>query len=295
MTSIDLETEKNLPTFGGHHLKETIYDVLASVIGSAACVYSGQPFDTVKVRLQVNPGEFSGFLDCLRKTARGEGITALWGGSTPAFMGAISENVMAFATNGLLKRVFHTGEENKSVFEPFFCGGVTGLFSATVLCPCDVVKCRTQVNGARGVSVGAASLAHKIWHTNGFRGLYRGFSSQLMRDVPFYASFFGSYEIICQALKEHTDLTETSVYFVAGGLSGQIGWVASIAPDTVKSRIQTADVPMSIAQTTREIVTSKGVRGLFVGVDAAVIRAFPANAALFVAYELSREAFSGML
>ena len=30
-------------------LKATIKDVFASIVGSAACVYTGQPFDTVKV------------------------------------------------------------------------------------------------------------------------------------------------------------------------------------------------------------------------------------------------------
>jgi len=31
------------------HIKEAAKDVLASVVGSAMCVYTGQPFDTVKV------------------------------------------------------------------------------------------------------------------------------------------------------------------------------------------------------------------------------------------------------
>ena len=32
--------------------RETAKDVFASFIGASACVYTGQPFDTVKVRLQ---------------------------------------------------------------------------------------------------------------------------------------------------------------------------------------------------------------------------------------------------
>ncbi len=32
-------------------LKATIKDVIASIVGSAACVYTGQPFDTIKVLL----------------------------------------------------------------------------------------------------------------------------------------------------------------------------------------------------------------------------------------------------
>ena len=86
-------------------LKESLKDVLASVVGSAACVYSGQPFDTVKVRMQVQPGEFKNSLECFRKTMVGEGITTLWRGSVPAFIGALSENAVAFCINGNLKRL----------------------------------------------------------------------------------------------------------------------------------------------------------------------------------------------
>ena len=65
----------------------------------------------------------------------------------------------------------------------------------------------------------------------------------------------------------------------------------SIAADTVKSRIQAStdiNAP-SIRATVKDIVQSQGYRGLIRGVEVAVIRAFPANAALFMGYELSRK------
>ena len=50
---------------------DIIKDILASTIGSTACVFTGQPFDTVKVRMQVMPGEFSGPMQCFQKTFQG--------------------------------------------------------------------------------------------------------------------------------------------------------------------------------------------------------------------------------
>lgn len=47
-------------------------------------------------------------------------------------------------------------------------------------------------------------------------------------------------------------------------------------------------MPLSIMNTYRQIVRQYGIRGLFAGVEVAIIRAFPANAALFVGYEWSR-------
>lgn len=212
--------EHNLPIYGGHHFKETIYDILASMIGSAACVYTGQPFDTVKVRLQVNSQQYSGLIECFRKTIKGEGVRALWKGALPAFMGAVSENAVAFASNGLLKRLLHTPDEGgeKPFYEPFISGAITGMLSATVLCPCDIIKCRAQVNIARGLQQQSISaLVSSIWQKKGLLGFYAGFHSQILRDIPFYCSFFGSYDILCHLLKKHTDLPETSIYFMAGG------------------------------------------------------------------------------
>ena len=197
-------------------------DVLASIVGSTACVYTGQPFDTVKVRMQVQPGEFKGTIDCFRKTFKGEGITALWKGSLPALTGALSENAMAFGVNGLLKRYFFQQpdvNENRlfHYLHPFINGGITGAFTAVVLCPCDVVKCRAQLSRARGINASVRDIVLSLYQTQGIRGLYTGFAAQVMRDIPFYASFFGVYGVCCQYLKASTTWSDTSVYFVSGG------------------------------------------------------------------------------
>ena len=57
-------------------IKATIKDVVASVVGSAACVYTGQPFDTVKVRMQVS--HWSSSYECARSTFSNEGVVSLW-------------------------------------------------------------------------------------------------------------------------------------------------------------------------------------------------------------------------
>jgi hypothetical protein len=78
-------------------------------------------------------------------------------------------------------------------------------------------------------------------------------------------------------------------------IAGQVGWLMSIVQDTVKSRIQASEEKLHIRQVFRDIVRSNGYRGLFTGVEVAIIRAFPANAALFLGYEYSRKVVSGAL
>lgn len=204
-------------------------DVLASIVGSAACVYTGQPFDTVKVRMQVQSGQFKSTIDCFVQTFGKEGVAALWKGSVPALTGALGENAMAFGINGLLNRLqlFGVDDEegakawsNKSFarkIEPFVNGGITGAFTAVVLCPCDVVKCRAQVARALGQEKSVKEIIQVAFKTQGIRGLYVGFASQVMRDIPFYSSFFGTYAMCCELLRKNTSMSDTAVYFISGG------------------------------------------------------------------------------
>lgn len=202
--------------------RDTLHDVISSSVGSACCVYTGQPFDTIKVRMQLLSGETtrSGIVSIVRDTLKQGGIRSLWRGSTPAFTGQLAENCVAFAINGLLKRLFDEArDENapKSFLKPIVTGGVTGFFSSLVLCPCDVVKCRAQAQIARGGQSNVAKIVSNIVKREGVLGLWRGYLPQLLRDVPFYASFFGSYDILCHLLQKSTDWSEASIYFISGG------------------------------------------------------------------------------
>lgn len=72
----------------------SVIDTLSGVVGSLFCVYVGNPFDTVKTRLQTRPDAYSGVWNCFVRTARNEGITAFWKGATPAVISAVTENAV---------------------------------------------------------------------------------------------------------------------------------------------------------------------------------------------------------
>ena len=270
---------------------DIIKDILASTIGSTACVFTGQPFDTVKVRMQVMPGEFSGPMQCFQKTFQGEGIFSLWKGSTPALGGALSENMMAFGLNGHIQRLLQKDDGKTIVHEDLaniLSGAITGFCTAFVLCPSDVLKCRAQLNRSQGGSGKVGDITRLILKESGPTGFYRGFTVQIARDIPFYASFFGTYDLSCKTLKKYTSLPDASVYFISGGLAGQVAWIVSLPFDTMKSVIQTTTHPRTTSEVFKEIWKRQGLKGFYNGIEVAVIRAFPANAALFVGYEFSR-------
>jgi hypothetical protein len=177
-------------------MREIVKDLISSVAGSSACVYTGQPFDTVKVRLQVGAsGQYTGAFDCAKQVVQMEGALKLFSGSVPALTGAVLENATAFALNGMLKRMLGDRDnvpyEDKPFYEPFATGAVTGFTTAFVLCPCDIVKCRAQVAQELGHNHSVKQIIGAIYKQRGLLGFYSGMNAQITRDIFFYASFFG--------------------------------------------------------------------------------------------------------
>ena len=86
--------------------RDVTRDIFSASIGSVACCYTGQPFDTVKVRMQTNPTAFPSVSFTTKSIMTNEGASALWKGAVPTSLGMVAENAMAFGVNEALKRAF---------------------------------------------------------------------------------------------------------------------------------------------------------------------------------------------
>jgi hypothetical protein len=69
-------------------------------------------------------------------------------------------------------------------------------------------------------------------------------------------------------------------------MSGVAFWSSVYPVDLVKSRMQTSPERVSFLQMFNIIFRAEGVRGLYAGVGPCLVRAFPANAALFFTVDL---------
>ena len=128
----------------------------------------------------------------------------------------------------------------------------------------------------------------------GVRGLFKGLFPTMAREVPGNAAMFGVYEALKQYLAGGKDTSELGrgSLIVAGGLAGASFWVSVYPIDVVKSVIQVDDYKTpkfsGSVDAFRKIVASEGVIGLYKGFGPAMARSVPANAACFLAYEVTR-------
>jgi hypothetical protein len=119
---------------------------------------------------------------------------------------------------------------------------------------------------------------------------------QVARDSPYAFFFFGSYETSRSLLSKFNSCTVDQLsfpyLFVSGGLASSLAWALVFPIDVCKSRMQTDHAKETPALSTvmRRVLREEGVGALYRGCSAALMRAFPANAALMAGYEISRRA-----
>ena len=272
-------------------------DIFSATIGSVFCCYTGQPFDTVKVRMQTNPAVYAGIIKTVTKTSSEEGIRAFWKGAVPTAMGMAMENAMAFGVNEALKRAFPDPKkadpnERPDLSRPFLMGAITGCCSALVLLPSEVIKAKTQVQVGEHSS---GEIFRKMMKKQGIRSIFVGFEAQIMRDMPFYAFFFGSYDLLCYVFRATVpSMPDELNYFLSGGFAGMLGWTAAMPFDVPKTNVQASWNTRVIGSYFPELIRigrERGFTGLYNGLGPTLARAFPANAALFLGVEISKKAF----
>ncbi|KAM9326536.1 mitochondrial ornithine transporter 1-like [Gastrophryne carolinensis] len=285
--------------------KQVFINFTSGAMGGVACVLSGQPFDTAKVKMQTFPSMYQNFLECTVRTYQTEGLRGLYHGTVPALVANISENAVLFACYGFCQNLvsYALGLHDPSQLRDHHkatAGSLAAVFSSLVLCPTELVKCRMQtqhemrIAGHKGIPLKSTtwSIVRDILKSEGVAGLFRGLSSTWLREVPGYFFFFGGYELTKSILNRRSEEQPSPlVVTISGGVGGACFWISVYPVDSVKSRIQVlsmASQQKGFLLSLLHILRTEGLFTLYSGLMPTVVRAFPSNAALFLAYEMTK-------
>ncbi|GAA5842154.1 hypothetical protein JCM5353_002177 [Sporobolomyces roseus] len=279
----------------------------------------GHPFDTIKVRMQCSkPGTYSGPLQCLIDTVKGEGPRALYKGASPPAVGwAISDSMLMGSLHQyrLLLASIETRSNNrdegvshgsstprKKGDEPtlglslpghFASGMMAGWTVCFFITPIEHVKARLQMQmlGPK-LYTGPIDCAKQLVKERGvLRGPYIGLAGTLLFR-SWMGVMFLSYEIIQRSLNKHyPQLSPGTVNFLSGGMASNFFWVASFPFDAVKNRIMTDDLKNPKYPTWRaaakHIWKEGGPKAYYRGFLPCILRAFPTNASALFVWETS--------
>ncbi|KFO19354.1 mitochondrial ornithine transporter 2 [Fukomys damarensis] len=281
-------------------------DLAAGAAGGAACVLTGQPFDTIKVKMQTFPSLYRSLTDCFLKTYSQVGFRGFYKGTGPALMAYVSQSSVLFMCYGFcqqfVRRVAGLDTQTElSDLQTAAAGSLASGFAALALCPTELVKCRLQTMHEMKIS-GKIAKSHKtIWCVvknilikDGPLGFYHGLSTTLIQEIPGYFFYFGGYELSRTFFASGRSKDELGPVplMLSGGVAGICLWFVIFPVDCIKSRIQVLSMhgkQAGFIGTLLSVVRNEGVLTLYSGLKATLIRAIPSNAALFLAYEYSRK------
>lgn len=146
-----------------------------------------------------------------------------------------------------------------------------GDFAAcTIRVPSEIIKMRSQTS--LGENLTNMGILKETLAKEGPLGLYRGFFSTVLRDIPFSALQFPIWERLklnhFKRNKRPANVIESAYY---GAIAGAIAAFLTTPLDVAKTRIMLADKSDSLAsgkisKAIKEIFVDKGIRGLFAGV-----------------------------
>ena len=301
--------------------KEFWVDLWAGWIAGAASVLAVQPVDTTLTRMQATrlaPGVDGSARAALRVVLAEGGARALWRGAAPMTAVIPAQNALLFAGYGVGERWASRrdkdsggnpdGSSRESLL-PVFCGGVVGgVLQSFVVSPFELVKIRQQAAGG-AVTLAVSTLAGNL----GRVGLCtRGLGATLLRDGVPHGVWFAAYEWskrrMVQASRDDDDdeattsrRTDAAVPLCAGAFAAAVAWGVGYPADLVKTRVQAhaarsaaAGMMMrapGLAETCAAMLRESGgdvLRAFYRGFDLKLLRAVPASAVSFFAYEEAR-------
>lgn len=172
-------------------------------------------------------------------------------------------------------------------------GGVAGAVSTILLYPLDAAKTIRQASPGVFASVSAA-LKHRV----ATQTVYTGVWTATLGAIPSSALYFGAYETARRILARYSGDTSASllqrcVWHAAAAAAGNLVSSAVFVPkELIKQQLQyhaasgnLQHLRRSGPQVVTDILRHQGVRGLYTGYRATVLRNIPSAALRFGLYE----------
>lgn len=174
------------------------------------------------------------------------------------------------------------------------CGEIVACL---VRVPVEIAKQRRQAMLVKA-ETSSLQLLYQAFRNEGlFNGVYRGFGTTIMREVPFSFIQFPLWEYLKTQWEPSTGLSLTPISVaICGAISGGIAAGLTTPLDVIKTRIMLADTGSkntTVTKIVKSIYREKGVKGLFAGFVPRVMWITIGGAVFFGFYDLTTRLLRG--
>ncbi|CEJ54263.1 ADP,ATP carrier protein [Penicillium brasilianum] len=272
-----------------------VVDFLMGGVSAAVSKTAAAPIERVKLLIQ-NQDEmlkqgrldrkYNGIVDCFKRTSAQEGVVSLWRGNTANVIRYFPTQALNFAFRDTYKSMFAYKKERdgyaKWMMGNLASGGAAGATSLLFVYSLDYARTRlaNDAKSAKGGGDrqfnGLVDVYRKTLASDGIAGLYRGFGPSVLGIVVYRGLYFGLYDSIKPVLLVGPLEGSFLASFLLGWTVTTAAGVASYPLDTVRRRMMMTSGEAvkykSSMHAARQIVAEEGVKSLFKGAGANILR-----------------------
>ncbi|CCH43415.1 putative mitochondrial carrier protein [Wickerhamomyces ciferrii] len=247
----------------------TSNDFFISLLSGAAAGTSTDltffPIDTVKTRLQAKGGFF-----------QNGGYKGIYRGLGSAVIASAPSASLFFVTYDTMKLKlkpiisgFLPGRENLSTTITHMISASLGEITACLVrVPAEVIKQRTQTSISNS-SLDTFKILLKNENKEGLiKGFYRGWSTTILREIPFTIIQFPLYEWLKKtwAQKQKTQTVNPIQGAICGSIAGGVAAALTTPLDVLKTRIMLNESRVSVFYLAKLIFKEEGFKVFWKGI-----------------------------
>ncbi|KKF95329.1 Mitochondrial oxaloacetate transport protein [Ceratocystis platani] len=238
-------------------MSTTLGGFIAGGIAACGAVTATHPFETVKIRMQLQgelqtkghqPHYYRGPMHGVTVILRHEGVKSLYRGLGAAYVYQILLNGcrlgMYESIRSTMTHIVHGGDSKQSLLVNLFSGASSGMVGAALGSPFFLVKTRLQTFspfrpvGTQHQYRGAWHGLKEIYATEGIRGLYRGVGAAMIRTGFGSSVQLPTYFLAKRMLQKHAGMEESpTLHLTSSAVSGFAVCCVMHPPDTIMARL----------------------------------------------------------
>ncbi|CAO2823975.1 unnamed protein product [Amaranthus hypochondriacus] len=262
------------------------------------------------------PSKYTGMLQATKDILREEGLPGFWRGNVPALLMVMPYTSIQFTVLHKFKTYMSGSSkaENHIQLSPYLSyisGAIAGCAATIGSYPFDLIRTILASQGEPKVYPTMRSALVGVVNARGLRGLYSGLSPTLVEIIPYAGLQFGTYDTFKRWTmawnrmrgNSSDDSPSSFQLFLCGLAAGTLAKVVCHPLDVVKKRFQVEGLQRDVRYGARveegayknmydallRILQAEGWAGLYKGIVPSVVKAAPAGAVTFVAYEFTSE------
>lgn len=268
-------------------MSTTLGAFLAGGIAACGAVTATHPFETVKIRMQLQgelrskghqPHFYRGPFHGVSVIVRNEGLGGIYRGIGCAYIYQVLLNGCRLGFYEPMRQsltgLFYTDKSQQNIGVNIFCGAASGIIGAAAGSPFFLIKTRLQSYspflpvGTQHEYRNALDGMKRIYGAEGVSGLYRGIGAAMIRTGFGSSVQLPTYFFAKRRLVKHFGMEEgPALHLASSTASGFVVCCVMHPPDTIMSRMynQTGNLYSGVLDCFAKTVKTEGVFAIYKG------------------------------